>query len=221
MSPSQARISLIVDVFDEAGQPANVLADLKPPQLVHAILREFHTQEHLGDAAEGYYLARVADGEPLDDETSLGRQLREGERVRLVERLAELPEGAQRPSQPIYLREQHTNRAYPIHWLPAIVGRRSEDQPRNDLVAVDLRGHESGQRVSRRHVRLTERRGRFFVENLSNNPVSLVSPEAAVPQPVGAEPAQLAPGDVIRLDRSDIELKFIARDAQPDAAQPE
>jgi pSer/pThr/pTyr-binding forkhead associated (FHA) protein len=111
-----------------------------------------------------------------------------------------------------------------------MIGRRSENRPQNELVAVDLRSYPSGLRVSRRHVRLTEQNGVFFVENLSksNNEVLLLSQDQAAPTPVAADPVPIAPGDVIRLERSDIELKLIVRatpaawaTATPDVAQGE
>jgi len=224
MSPSQARVELTIDVFEETGQRALALSDLKPPQLVNAILQEFHNLEYLGDDADAYYLLRAESGEPLDAETSLDQQVKKGDRLVLAEQEQPMPEGTCRPSQAIYLREPHEAKAYVVQWLPAIIGRRSEHQPHDELVAVDLRSYESGLRVSRRHVRLTETRGDFYVENLSGNPASLLSQRWTGPVAVTAQRQILAPGDVIRLDRSGVELKFIVRSTVlapvPDVAGP-
>ena len=189
MSPSQARVELTIDVFEETGQRALALSDLKPPQLVKAILQEFHNLEYLGDDADAYYLLRAESGEPLDAETSLDQQVKQGDRLVLAEQEQPLPDGTCRPSQAIYLREPHEAKAYAVQWLPAIIGRRSEHQPHDELVAVDLRSYESGLRVSRRHVRLTETGGDFYVENLSGNPASLVSQRRTGPVAVTARAA--------------------------------
>jgi hypothetical protein len=218
MSSNEARMILLIDVFGETEQRANAAAHLKPRDLVAAVLVEFKSQEHLGDNPDGYYLANKATGKPLDDRATLGLQLNQGDRLMLLEREAALPPGTARPSRPIYLREVRGQRTFPVQWAPAVIGRRSEHEPENELVAVDLRGYESGLRVSRRHVRLTERDGQFYVENLSksNNPVWLLG--QGRPRAVTDTPLPIAPGDVIRLERSDLELKLIAREAQAPAA---
>jgi hypothetical protein len=224
MSPSQARVELTIDVFEETGQRALALSELKPPQLVNAILQEFHNLEYLGDDADAYYLLRSGSGEPLDAATSLDQQVKQGDWLVLAEQEQPLPGGTRRPSLAIYLREPHEAKAYAVQWLPAIIGRRSEHQPHDELVAVDLRTYETGLRVSRRHLRLTETHGDFYIENLSGNPVSLVSQRRPGPVAVTAARQILAPGDVIRLDRSGIELKFIVRSTAPapapDCAEP-
>jgi hypothetical protein len=218
MNPSQARVELTIDVFEETGQRALVLAELRPSQLVKAILQEFHSLEYLGDDATNYYLVRAEDGEPLDEDSSV-EQCKAGDRLVLKEREAPLPGATCRPSQSIYLREPHQAKTYPIQWLPAVIGRHSENQPHDELVAVDLRSYASGLRVSRRHARLIEEDGHFFIENLSSNPVSLLSAQLPARVAVIAQRQPLAPGDVIRLDRSGIELKFIVRPAAPTVAE--
>jgi hypothetical protein len=218
MNSSQARVELFIDVFEETGQRALALSELKPSELVSAILQEFHDLEHLGDNAEDYYLAKAESREPLDAETSLAKQVRAGDRLMLAEREAPMPGGTRRPPASIYLREQRAAKAFRVPYLPAIIGRRSENQPLDELVAVDLRSFASGLRVSRRHVRLTETGGDFYVENLSTNPVLLISPRWPSPLAVSTDRLTLLPGDIIRLDRSDIELKFILRSAVAAAA---
>jgi hypothetical protein len=221
MNPSQARIELIIDVLEETGQRALALCELRPPQLIKAILQEFHSLEYLGDDAADYYLARAESGALLDENASL-EQLNIGDRLALKEREAPLPDGTYRPARPIYFREPQEAKTYPIPWLPAIIGRHSEHQAHDELVAVDLRSYAAGLRVSRRHVRVSEGDGRYFIENLSSNPVSLLSPQQSGPVAVTQQRRPLAPGDVVRLDRSGIELKFIVRPVAltPDAEAP-
>ncbi|PKO23708.1 MAG: hypothetical protein CVU38_02440 [Chloroflexi bacterium HGW-Chloroflexi-1] len=217
MASSQKRLDLRIDIFEKTDQQALALPELKPPQLVETILQEFRELEYLGDTPADYRLVRAADGYPLDDETPIGQQgLQEGARLRLEEIDLPLPEGAGRPSQPIYLREPRMGQAYRIHWQPAIIGRASERQPLNELVAVDLKSYTTGLRVSRRHVKLTEQDGVWYAENLSGNPASLVPQDGSAAIPLGARRQALHPGDALRLDRSDLALKFIVR-AQPAA----
>jgi pSer/pThr/pTyr-binding forkhead associated (FHA) protein len=88
----------------------------------------------------------------------------------------------------------------------------------NELVAVDLQAFSTGLRVSRRHVIIYEQEGVYFVESLSSNPASLLRTS---PSGDGSEQAveltetrvPLLSGDVIRLERSAILLKFIVRDS--------
>ena len=49
MSSSQAFLDLLIDIFDLASQPAQVLPKIKPPQLVEAIIQEFREIEYLAD----------------------------------------------------------------------------------------------------------------------------------------------------------------------------
>jgi hypothetical protein len=208
-----ARLDLKIDVFEKTAQRALVAPDLKPPDLVTAILREFGELEYLGSAPENYHLSGV-DGKPLDPGARLGDQARTGDRLVLVEEEPPFPEGTRPASRPVYLREQSTGNAYRLAWLPAIIGRVAEDRPDNAAVAVDLTGFPTGLRVSRRHVRLSEDRGIFYVENLSSNPVSLIpaggtDTEGGIPVVDVRRP--FASGDMLRLDRSGIILKFVAR----------
>jgi hypothetical protein len=219
MCPSPTRLELWIDVFDKTVQKALALADLKPPELVAAILQEFREVEYLGDDPAQYRLLKAADRTPLDDESKLSGQLQGGERLVLVENEVPPPEGTRTPSQPIYLREQGSGRSHRIAWQPAIIGRVSENMSDNEWVAVDLKSSPTGLRVSRRHVRLSEDDGKYFIEALSSNPVQLV-PVAFVQEnregslAVTEGKQRLYPGDIIKLERSDISLKFIVRENQ-------
>ena len=172
-----------------------------------AILQEFGDIEYLGTNPADYQLLQADDRKPLDEEQPLSALATH--RLILVERDLPLPPGAMRPSQPIYLREQTSGIAYKLHWLPAIVGRCSESLPLNDLVAVDLGVYPTGPRVSRRHVKITEEEGRYYVQSLSNNPVTLVRTGQNARIPLSETRQLLTPGDMIDLERSDLKLKFI------------
>lgn len=217
MSPSPPRIELRIDVFEAARQLALARSDLNPPQLVKAILQEFHSLEYLTDEPGDYYLVRADTGEPLAEPNPLAQQVKSGDHLVLVQREAPLPVSTQRPSQPLYLRDALADKTYPLHWLPAIIGRSSEHQPSDEPIAIDLRANASGLRVSRRHVRLTETAGQLYAENLANNAASLLSARQPEPVALATEPQPIFPGDIIRLDRSGIELKLSAASRAPAA----
>lgn len=213
MSSKQSRIDLRIDVLDLEDQHAVVLTNLKPPELVQAIVAEFHGDvdaQYLGANAADYYLVDAESGAVLDPETPVGQQVAKNGRLALHEVERTLPAGGRALKQTAYLRELTSGNVYKLRWQPAIVGRYSEDLPMNDLVAVDLQPYPTGLRVSRRHVSITETGGQFFVENLSKNPVSIQRGED-VTVSVESRPQQIAPGDVIDLERSDIMLKLIVR----------
>jgi hypothetical protein len=217
MSPSPTRLELRIDVFEKKYQRALALADLKPADLVAAVIGEFVELEYLEDAPEHYRLVKAADGAPLDEDAPLGAQLANGDRLILQEAPRSLPEGTRRPTEPIYLREMGAGKTFGVAWLPAIIGRTSENMPQNDRVAVDLKSFAAALRVSRRHAILTEEGGKYFIQNVSSNPVSVIPASLVCEQREGAIPVQsgkfqLYPGDIIRLERSDIALKFVIRD---------
>ncbi len=219
-----ARIALEIDVFEKPAQPALALQDLTPRQLIASILHEFAELEYLGCSPEQYRLVKTSDGVALDEGAPIGTQVRTGERLVLVEVEAPLPAGTIRPSRPIYFREYATGTTYAVGWQPAIIGRSSENVAQNELVAVDLKGLRTGAMISRRHVRLTEEQGRFYVESISPNPLLLRRAVPEAPPENGADagnqPAPLTPesgrreirpGDMLVFERAGIELKLVVR----------
>lgn len=211
MSSSQARLDLLVDVFELQGQQARVLPSIKPPELVEAILQEFRELEYLSDEPSAYYLVKANDGTPLDDTVEIGRQ-QLGKEARLVleEREQPIPENTHKLAQRVYLREQSSGKVYRLHWQPAIIGRRAESQPRGEWVAVDLRPYPTGLRASRRHLTITEAKGQFYVENLAKNPAAILRNKDTMIS-IDADKVLLQPDDIIWLERSQISLKFIVR----------
>jgi hypothetical protein len=215
MQTSLSRLELRIDVLDKVDQRALALPDLLPGELVQAILNQFHELEYLGNDPQQYHLVKSADGTTLDQDVSLGHQLESGDRLAMAENVAPSPPGAESPSQPIYLRELALGQVFRLNWLPAIIGRLSESQPMNELVAVDLQSFSTGQSVSRRHVKITGEDGQYYVENLSSNPVLLLTAAALEGRVktaalTGAR-VPLHSGDIIRLERSGIAFMFIVR----------
>lgn len=220
MNQASKRLELTVDIFEAKGEGAEVLKEVRPPQLVRSILEEFSELEYLNGTPESYHLMRADTREVLDDDKTLEEQLPEGGRHLVIEeRSLDLPLGTFAPSLSLYLREQQTGRTYRLHWYPAIVGRASPSQPHNEWVAVDLSQHATAPRVSRRHVQIMEEQGAYYVELISQNPSTLLRP-GQEPQPLLFQQRYpLQEGDVIRLDRSEILLKFLVRrEPEPVAA---
>jgi hypothetical protein len=210
MSSGQSRLELQIDIFEKAGQRALALPELTPPELVGSILQEFRELEYLSDSPADYQLFKAADKSPLDNEGLLQSQVSNSERLVLVELMAPLPPGTERPSDKIYLRELSSGKVFKLSWLPAIIGRPDKNQPFDDRLAVNLETFETGLRVSRRQAMITEEDGQYFVESMSRNPTSIKNGEEQI-IPVTSKKQLLQPGDVIQLERSNIALKFIMR----------
>ncbi|MCB9137925.1 MAG: FHA domain-containing protein [Caldilineaceae bacterium] len=208
-----ARLELIVDVFDQPNQLAAALPALKPNELVEAVLEEFQEIEYLSRDPQYYELQRVSDGSALAADLPLEAQLEKDAHLMLVEKTIAPPAGASAPRDRIYLREQSSGAVYPLQWLPAIIGRRDQKLGQNELVAVDLSAYTTGLRVSRRQVRITYQGDEYKVENLSNNSTTLIRGNNATHLHRGRRHTLLA-GDVIRLDRSGLNLRFLLLDAR-------
>lgn len=217
---SSPRVTLKIDVFEKTEQTAQALKELTPLQLIGAVLAEYRELEYLSDNPADYRLVRADNGMPLDNNYALADQTWDEMHLRLEELDSYLPEGCQRPRHPIYLRELRSGKAYKIHWHTAIVGRSSEGQPFNRRIAVDLRNFPTGLRVSRRHLHIEEEGDNYILDIVSNNPVTLIRDNQEVIAGAMHGRIPLHNGDTIRLDRSEIQLKFIARSTGATAPPP-
>jgi hypothetical protein len=214
MSANQSRLELLIDVFDHAAQRAIALPTLLPAELVAAVIKEFREIEFLGNDPAHYQLLKAATRSALDEQVPVGQQLAAGERLALVEREQPLPPGTQRPSRPIYLREQSSGTVYKLHWQPAIIGRPDSTQKDNQQIAVNLSAHAAGQRVSRRHAQIVESKGQFYVERLAPNP-TVVKDSQGITTRIEGDRRPIQGDDTIVLESSQIALKFIVRDKEP------
>ncbi|HID51624.1 MAG TPA: FHA domain-containing protein [Anaerolineae bacterium] len=212
MSASQTRLDVRIDVFEEENQWAKPLASLKPPDLIAATLQEFRELEYLSGEPDDYLLVKKGDMSPLDPEEPLQKQLADEAHLVLWEKERPLPAGAKRPSRPLYLRDQVAGKVFKLDWIPAIIGRPDSNQPHDDWLAVNLESYPTGLRVSRRHAQITEKNGRFYIHSLSRNPTLLKKADGSE-TPIGEKPVPLDNGDTVFLERSNISLKFIKRNA--------
>lgn len=210
---TQDRLEVNIDIFEKTNQRALAMPELTPPQLVEAILQEFRELEYLSKSPSDYQLLKAKDRSPLDNASPIQKQLGPKERLILVEQEQPLPAEGKRPQDNLYLHELLTGEVYKLNWLPAIIGRHSPNQPYNDLVAVNLEEHAAGLRVSRRHVVIGHEKGAYYVQNMSNNPASIIRDKRDNSIPITTAKQPIQPGDVIFLARSNIVLKFIVRQA--------
>ena len=211
MGAGKDRLDLTIDVLELPAQQACALWTLSPQELIAATLQEFREIEQLGIDPADYDLFDVQRGVALEEKplSECFSKDAQGVHLRLVEKTPALPRGAQRAPAPIYLREQATGRVYRVHWLPAIIGRPDRNLPDNHLLAVNLEALPTGLRVSRRHLKLSEASGQYFVERLSGNPTMVRRTTGESVNLLDASRVPLEPGDVIVLERSQIVLKFL------------
>lgn len=218
MRGDKKRLELIIDVLDQKDQRALAESDLRPTDLIGAILEEFREEfrarEYLSYAPVDYQLlnAKAEGNSPLDDELPIGLQVDNKGRLLLAEAELPLPDGAQRPTKQTYLREEATGKVYKLHWHPAIIGRPAEGYDDNEWVAVNLADHKQGQRVSRRHAQITEEGGRHYIESLSPQNRTMIQDNRGTQTPVDSDKHLLKQGDIIYLEQSRIALKFIVRE---------
>lgn len=211
MSSTPSRRTLRIDVFEHQNQRALALFSLTPTALVSAIVQEFRDIEYLSDNPADYQLCKGNAQAPLADETTVA-QLAQDERLTLVETAQPVPNGAQRPPRPIYLREQQSGKVYKLHWCPAILGRPDSTQPHNDWLAVNLESYPSGLRVSRRHACIVEKADQYFVYSLSPRNPTYHQTAAGHRTLLTEAHHPLQHGDTLFLEGSELTLKFLIRD---------
>lgn len=211
MSTVQSRLEVTIDVFEQKNNRASIVPQLTVRELIEAIVQEFQALAYLSATPNGYSLLRARDRVVLDQNMPLGQQLKPGERLILVEDEPQAPDGTQRPTKHAYLRDEASGQVYKLHWCPAIIGRADTGLPYNERIAVDFAAHDRSVRVSRRHAQITEEKGRFFIESLSQNPTTLKDSRGRETT-LNGRTLPLEHGDIVSLDQSQITLKFIVRD---------
>lgn len=221
MGAGKDRLDLIIDILDVPTQRAAALWTLSPQELIAATLQEFSELEQLGIDPGNYDLVDASTGHALDEKPLDELFPRDSTDVhlRLVEKSVPTPRGAQPASAPIYLREQSTGGVYRLAWLPAIIGRPDRNLSDNELLAVNLEGLPTGLRVSRRHVKISEQGGQYFIQRMSGNPTVLRRANGEVITLLDASRASIDNGDVIVLERSQITLRFLVQPASPPSAE--
>jgi hypothetical protein len=178
---ARINLTIISDLFDEPNQEASVRENLPVRTLISEARKEFNLPD------EGVYAIRIEEsGKALDPDKTLEQQgVRAGMILRLArERRAPVREvvvgaGVSRvvlagPNRP-FLREDVTGKVFDIMFQPALIGRPDPTNPQSvELLAVNLGPFEGSKSVSRYHARITEEKGKFFLESLADhNPAHL------------------------------------------------
>ena len=199
-------LEVTIDVFDERGQRAAVLAGATAAVVIDEIIREFPDLQAADPERYSLFLA--------DTHRSLARAknladqgVQSGDH--LVFGWADASgEVARRPvSRPGWarLRDESNGRDYPIAWQPAGIGRPDADTTHNAQLLVDVQWMPDGGRVSRRHAEVTEKGGVFYLEALAAQNPTQLNGKPLVPN----RPAPLHAGDRIELGGSAIVLRFM------------
>ncbi|MEI6042878.1 MAG: hypothetical protein WCS37_00680 [Chloroflexota bacterium] len=210
MSPQ--RISLNIKIFELGSQRAEALPSLKPPELIAEVLQEFQGElPFLGTRPESYAL-RLTDGTRLDDQLPLSEQsLGNSPNLILDEREVNLPTGAAPLSKAAYLREPNSGQVYRLWWQPALIGRPHPGKSDDLLLAVNLDSLQEGRKASRRQALLTERKGQFYITNLSpKNPFIVMTEKDGQPKKYSIEEGEypLRDKDQLSLGGDSIRLVF-------------
>jgi FHA domain len=207
---SRQRIDLNIKIAGLEPEPAEVLASLKPSELIAEILREFQADLlHLSNRPEDYMLCPENSTLPLEEYPLLRLNLTHNALLVLALRPTELPSGAQFLSPVAQLREQSSGTVYHLYWQPAIIGRSDTKKGDNALLAVNLQSYPNGQKVSRRHVRLTQKKGEFFIESLSDTNQTTLVKATGEELVLSQQPQLLENKDCILLNKSGIRLLFL------------
>ncbi len=205
-------LQLAITIFDHGTEVADVRANLKPRDLIVAILEEFGSDlAYLGIDPSQYELRRT-NGSALEDKIPLGAQLESERDLVLAEVVVPPPAHTSALVPPIYLHEPQSGQVFPIHWTPALIGRSDPKLSDEALLAVNLSGRKHADRVSRRHARIALHNGTLSIECLANNPILLRTQPKPIPLTIGRQ-YTLQADDVIELEYSQIQLQVLQRTA--------
>lgn len=104
----------------------------------------------------------------------------------------------------VYLEERTKRQKFVLHWQPAIIGRKQEEQGKNALLAVDLKALDEHCKVSRHHAWITYKNNQYYVTSIHERNATYLNDN---PRPLPAwREYPLQPGDRIRV--GDITLVF-------------
>ena len=202
-------LELSFDVFDETEQRASVRRSLTVAELIAEIVNEF---EDLDGRLPGLYGLYPEGGQrPLEESKTLTEQgVQPGDRLVFGwarDPLRQLRRPITGGSQ-FALQEVTSQVLFGLEWQPAIIGRPDADAAHNELLAVNLKWLPGSRRVSRRHARITEQGGAYYLEALADkNPTTLNGRQLSL-----GRKYQLQVGDTIGLGISNIQLVFVQRD---------
>jgi hypothetical protein len=199
-------LELSFDVFDETEQRASVRRSLTVAQLIKEIVNEFEDLD--GRMPDLYGLYPEGGQRPLEQNKTLTEQgVQPGDRLVFTwarDPLRQLRRPLTHGPQ-FALQDVSSQVIFGLEWQPAIIGRPDADAAHNELLAVNLKWLPGNLRVSRRHARITEQNGVYYLEGLAEkNPTLLNGQRLSL-----GRKYHLREGDTIGLGASNIQLAFI------------
>jgi hypothetical protein len=202
-------LTLTFDVFDETEQHASVRRGLTVAQLIREIIDEFEDLD--GRRPDLYGLYPEGRQRPLEPSKTLTEQgVQPGDRLVFAwarDPLRQLRRPLTHGPQ-FALQEASSQVLFALEWQPAIIGRPDADAAHNELLAANLKWLPGALRVSRRHARITEQNGTYYLESLAEkNPTFLNGQRLSL-----GRKYHLRAGDTIGLGASNIQLVFVRQD---------
>lgn len=172
-------IELKFDIFEYAGQRAEVRKTLQVKTLIEEILREFDDIPTASHETYALYLKGTED--PLDEDKTLTELDIQPHDELVFDHLRKFIRRMLDPKDYAFVVEENTGKIFDIQWQPAIIGRPSTDMDHNIMLAVNLQLLPDGITISRKHAQITCSDGRYFIEALAeNNPVYLNGKQIAI-----------------------------------------
>lgn len=216
MTTDGKHIPFQVAILNHGVERGKALPTLTIRECIEEILNEFGNDLPYLRSDPDSYILRTGEHVVLDPQQRMSDLSQKDRTLVLDDRESSVPKTASRLTERCYL-VGDLRQSYRLHWLPAIIGRSDTSLPDNDLVAVDLRGHPNGILVSRRHVKIIRIAGGYMVQRLADNPVTLRDLHGDE-QELTDLPTPFTPGHTLRLDRSQIELRFMVVESIPSPA---
>lgn len=184
-------------------QDAEVKSTLIANDLIKEIIKQFGDETTA--KVENYRLIRAKDEKVLGGRQSLQLQGITNRETLIFTSVTEVRIKNLGQSNSAYILAPSSGEQFQIKWYPAVIGRPDyKDSAQNKLLAVNLEGYENGQKVSRQHAQIKERKGQHYIQALSDrNPTILNGKRLEL-----RKNYRLEDQDEIRLGFSNLELKF-------------
>ena len=164
-------IEIRLDVFEHVGQRARVMKSLKVDELIDEVLKEF--DDVPSESPERFALYLKGNKRPLAKEHTLIQADIQPQDELVFEYVRQDIREMLEPQQYAFLRDEETGRLYGIEWTPAIIGRPTNEAEHNIMLAVNLLVHPQGMTVSRKHAQILFEDGRYFLETLTDNNLTI------------------------------------------------
>lgn len=201
-------LTITSDLFDDnTHQEASVRRNLSVRALITEIQREF-------SLPPGNYVLAHSTGDPLEvDKTMEQLNIQTGVELLFSRQQRQFSRELERRGDAFFraiarehhatVQEKQTGQVFSIEWQPAIIGRPDAQDPTSaETIAVNLGTFEAARSVSRKHARITEQDGQYYLEGMAKNNPTYLNDESLM----FGEKRGIKSGDLIRVGK--IELVF-------------